>query len=176
MIVTKSRCNALNQAVISKPGEDVATTIRNWLEGEPAQQQAPRTVDQDTGEITEPGHETRQQARERIQRQAPAVAGACEVQAGPSEAHPAASSIIGHCANCGRALADNVVRSYRQHGVADNQMLCSKCRKEQAAAKPQEQAAQPAQAVEQPALPSENNPDGDADLASRFGDEDPFAG
>jgi len=33
-VVTKSRCSELNGAVIPKPGEDVAQTLRRWLSGE----------------------------------------------------------------------------------------------------------------------------------------------
>lgn len=39
LIVSKTRCRALDGAVISQPGEELAATIRDWLsDGEPARQ------------------------------------------------------------------------------------------------------------------------------------------
>lgn len=35
-VVTKSRCSALNGAVIRKPGKDTAETLKTWLSGAPA--------------------------------------------------------------------------------------------------------------------------------------------
>ena len=35
-IVQKTRCSALTGAVLSKPGADLAETLRDWLQGEPA--------------------------------------------------------------------------------------------------------------------------------------------
>lgn len=34
LIIEKTRCSALNGEVIEKPGENIATTIRDWLSGE----------------------------------------------------------------------------------------------------------------------------------------------
>jgi len=45
LIVSKTRCPALNQAVIAKPGEEIANTIKQWLtDGAPA----PAPVKQET--------------------------------------------------------------------------------------------------------------------------------
>lgn len=41
LIVSKSRCPALSEAVIAKPGAQVAKVLREWLSGEPAPPRAP---------------------------------------------------------------------------------------------------------------------------------------
>ena len=51
MLVQKSRCPALTNAVIERPGADVAATLRAWLSDGDIVEAAPRNVDQH-GEVT----------------------------------------------------------------------------------------------------------------------------
>lgn len=39
LVVTKTRCSALHNAVVSKPGHELATTLAEWLDGEPVPDQ-----------------------------------------------------------------------------------------------------------------------------------------
>jgi len=51
LIISKSRCSALNGAVIPKPGKNVAEVVKAWLsDGEPV---VLKLVDAETGEITD---------------------------------------------------------------------------------------------------------------------------
>lgn len=54
MVVTKTRCRLLDNAVIDKPGTDVADTLKAWLHGEPVRQPVERAESKTEGPKTKP--------------------------------------------------------------------------------------------------------------------------
>lgn len=57
LMITKSRCSALADAVIEKPGEDVAATLTGWLENAAPEAPRPTPFDPPTLPDEQPGNE-----------------------------------------------------------------------------------------------------------------------
>lgn len=71
-VVTKSRCSALNGAVIRKPGKDTAETLKTWLSGAPAPEKpaAPATNGHSNGNSEKPPRYTPEALREALTKSA----------------------------------------------------------------------------------------------------------